>query len=258
MDMTAKLAALGARRSGSGPARAVWLGIASPQLAEMAALAGAEFGVIDTEHGQIGPETMAEMVRALEAGGARAMVRVGEISPAAIKHALDAGAIGVIVPYVESAAEARAAVEAFHFRPLGKRGAAVRVIRSARYGGDADYAGRWNDAGVLVCQIESRAGLAAAGEIAALEGVDMLLLGPSDYCADAGLDIGAERDAVRAVFDEVAAAARGPGKGVMGFPFPGMDPAALGQAGCEVVVVGSDVAALTDALAAAVGALEGG
>lgn len=232
------------------PARAVWLGIASGQVAEMAALAGAEIGVIDTEHGQIGPETMAEMVRALGAGGARAVVRVADVAPGPIKHALDAGAFGIIVPYVESAAEARAAVEAFSFPPLGKRGSAFRVIRGARYGADADYGTRWNETGVLVLQIESRAGLSAAAGIAGTEGVDMLLFGPSDYAADAGLAL--DDPAVVTAWREMAKAARDAGKGVMGFPWPGMDPKALAAEGCEIVVVGSDVVVLTAGLTAAV------
>lgn len=235
---------------GRRPGRAVWLGLASAQVAEMAARAGAEVGVVDGEHGQIGPESMADMVRALQGAGARAVVRVPGLVPGAIKHALDAGADGVIVPYVESAAEARAAVEAFHFPPLGKRGAAFRVIRGAGYGADAGYRDAWRGRGALILQIESRAGLAAAPAIAATEGVAMLLFGPSDFAADAGLAM--TDPALLAAWRGVEAAARAAGRGVMGFPWPGMDAAAMAAGGCDLVAVGSDVVALTAGLAAAV------
>ncbi len=240
--------------TGGRTARAVWLGIASAETAGMAALAGAEVGVVDTEHGQIGPETCAAMISALHAGGAKAITRVATTEPGRIKHALDAGADGIIVPYVETVAEAQAAVEAFCFPPLGKRGSAMRVMRAARYGADVDYGPTWNDTGLLVLQIESRRGLAAAPEIAAVAGVDMLLLGPSDFCADAGWSLGADGEKVFDAWREIDAAARAAGKGMMGFSWPAADAARLAEAGCEIVTVASDIVVLTSGLAAAVGA----
>ena len=95
-------------------------------------------------------------------------------------------------------------------------------------------------------------GLAAAADIAAVEGVDMLFFGPSDYCADAGLNFVDDAEAVWAAWEKMNAAARSVGKGVMGFPWPGADPKRLTEAGCESVTVASDVVALTTALKQAV------
>lgn len=242
------------RLAGQVPARCLWLDLPSPMAAEIAGRAGAELCVVDTEHGQIGPETLADMLRALELTGTPALVRVGDAGPGRIKHALDAGAAGIIVPYVESAAEARAAVRASFAPPLGARGMATVVTRAGAYGADVDYAATWNARGFLALQIETEKGLAVAPEIAAIEGVDMLFLGPSDYAADRGLDPATDGGAILAALSEMAAAARNAGKLVGAFPWPGADPARLMAEGADLVAVGSDVRALADGLAAAVAA----
>ena len=237
------------RLAGRVPARCVWLDLPSPMTAELVGLAGPELAVVDAEHGQIGPETLADMLRALEITGTPALVRVGDAGAGRVKHALDAGAAGILVPYVETAAEARAAVRAFCAPPLGARGMATGVTRAGGYGTEADYAAEWNESGLLALQIESEKGLAVAPEIAAVEGVDMLFLGPSDYAADRGLDPLGDSDAILAALREIGAAARSAGKLVGAFPWPGVDPARLVAEGVDLVAAGSDVRALLKGLA---------
>jgi 4-hydroxy-2-oxoheptanedioate aldolase len=173
--------------TGQVPARCFWLDLPSPMAAEIAGHVGVELCVIDTEHGQIGPETVAGMLRALDLTKTPALVRLGDAGAGRVKHALDAGAAGVLIPYIETVHEARAAVRAFCAPPLGQRGMATGVSRAAGFGAIGDYAQTWNDTGLLALQIETAKGLAAAPEIAALPGVDMLFFGPSDYSADQGL-----------------------------------------------------------------------
>ena len=144
---------------------------------------------IDTEHGQIGPETVTNMLRALDLSNTPALVRLGDAGAGRVKHALDAGAAGVLIPYIETVEEARAAVRVFCAPPLGKRGMATGVSRAGSFGANKDYARTWNDTGILALQIETGKGLAVAADIAALEGVDMLFFGPSDYSADQNLDV---------------------------------------------------------------------
>lgn len=242
------------RLAGRVPARCFWLDLPSPMAAEIAGRAGPELCVVDTEHGQIGPETLADMLRALDVTGTPALVRIGDAGPGRIKHALDAGAGGIIVPYVETAEEARAAVRATFAPPLGARGMATSVTRAGLYGADAAYAREWNVRGLLALQIETAKGLAAAAEIAAVDGVDMLFLGPSDYAMDLGVDIASDGSAVLAALREMAAAARGAGKLVGAFPWPGTDPAALIAEGCDLVAAASDARALAEGLAAGLAA----
>jgi 2-keto-3-deoxy-L-rhamnonate aldolase RhmA len=238
------------RLAGRVPARCFWLDLPSAMAAEVAGRVGPELCVIDTEHGQIGPETLVDMLRALALSGTPALVRVGDAGAGGVKHALDAGAAGLIVPYVETVEEARAAMRAFCTPPLGARGMASVVSRATGFGADADYAREWNARGLLALQIETGRGLAAASAIAAIKGVDMLFFGPSDYAADRGLDAVAESGAILAAFREMAAAAHGAGKLVGAFPWPGAEPARLIAEGADLVAAGSDVRALMQGLRA--------
>jgi 4-hydroxy-2-oxoheptanedioate aldolase len=240
--------------TGQVPARCFWLDLPSPMAAEIAGHTGVELCVIDTEHGQIGPETVAGMLRALDLTKTPALVRLGDAGAGRVKHALDAGAAGVLIPYIETVEEARAAVRAFCAPPLGQRGMATGVSRAAGFGAIGDYAQTWNDTGLLALQIETAKGLAAAPEIAALPGVDMLFFGPSDYSADQGLDPARDSDTIMVACRAMIAAARQAGKLAGAFPWPGGDPARLIAEGADLVAAGSDVRGLaksfTDSLVA--------
>ncbi|HUS56111.1 MAG TPA: aldolase/citrate lyase family protein [Thermohalobaculum sp.] len=238
--------------TGQIPARCFWLDMPSPMAAEIAGCAKPELCVIDTEHGQIGPETVTGMLRALDLSGVPALVRVGDAGAGRIKHALDAGAAGVIVPFIETAEEASLAVRAFCTPPFGTRGLAPAVSRAARYGADTDYARTWNDRGILALQIETRKGLANAGVIAAIEGVDMLFFGPGDFSMDSGLDAARDGDKIMAACRAVIAAAHSAGKLAGVFPWPDRgDPASVIAEGADLVAVGSDVRGLAQSLKAA-------
>ena len=239
------------RLAGRLPARCIWLDIPSCMTAEIAGQAGTELCVVDAEHGQIGPETVVQMLRALELTGTSALVRVGDTAPGPVKHALDGGAGGVIVPYVETVEEARAAIDAFYVPPLGKRGLAAIVTRAGRFGVQADYTATWNDTGLLALMIETGQGLAAAAQIAALDGADMLFFGPYDFANDQGMDAERAGEALMKTFRKMTAAAHGAGKLAAAFPWPGADPARLIAEGADLVAVGADVIALRRGLAAA-------
>ncbi len=246
------------RLTGHVPSRCFWLDLPSPMAAEIAGRVGAELCVIDTEHGQIGPETLTDMLRALDLSRTPALVRLGDAGAGRVKHALDAGAAGILVPYVETVEEARAAIRAFCAPPLGKRGMATGVSRAGGVWSVRDYARTWNDTGLLVLQIETARGLAAAPEIAALDGVDMLFFGPSDYSADRGLDPVADSDEILTACRRMIAAAREAGKLAGAFPWPGAGPdrliASESGGGADLVAVGSDVRALGQSFAAALAA----
>ena len=244
-----------ARLTGRPQARCLWVDIPSAMVAEIVGRAGAEAVVLDTEHGQIGPETLANMLRALALTGTPGIVRLGDAGAGRVKHALDAGAAGVLIPFVETADEARAAVRAFYTPPFGTRGLAPAVSRAAAYGADTDYAKTWNQRGILALQIETAKGLENAAEIAAVDGGDMLFFGPGDYSLDNGLSLTSDGAKIMAALRKMIAAAHGANKMAGAFPWAdGGDPATLIAEGAELVAAGSDVRAMAGGLAAGLAA----
>ena len=176
-----------------------WLNIPSEMSAEVAALAGYQLALVDLEHGPTSTETLLRQMLALQARGTSVIARTPETSPAWFKRILDLGPGGLMVPSVHSVEIAKQAVAEFKYAPEGRRGFAAGVIRAADYGVSADdWAARWNANGLLILQIESVAGLHAAPEIAALDGVDMLFFGPADYAVDLGPVAGAQSAVVEA------------------------------------------------------------
>lgn len=161
--------------------------IGAPAVAEVMGLAGFDFLIVDTEHGPLGIETAENMVRAVELAGAVPIVRVAENNPAAICRALDIGALGVQVPQVTTADDARRAVHAARYYPEGARGAAM--MRSARYSAvqPAGYFARANAETMVVLHCESVAAVDNLPEILQVEGVDVVFVGPFDLSQSLGV-----------------------------------------------------------------------
>ncbi|MGF1445163.1 MAG: HpcH/HpaI aldolase/citrate lyase family protein [Pikeienuella sp.] len=239
------------RLCGPGSVACAWLGLAAPAAARLTALAGLRAAVIDREHGAIGVETAAAMVFAVKAQGAAAFVRVPDRGKGQIQQALDAGADGLVLPQVETAEQAAAAVRLALYPPAGSRGAAAAVIPATGYGTTPGYQSGWNAHALIAAQIESRAGLAAMRDIAAVPGIDMLFFGPFDYSADAGLDVETDASALAEVFAEIRAAASEAGKLSGAFPWPGRRAGELLGEGVDLVAAVSDLVALRAAFAAA-------
>ncbi|WP_255149878.1 HpcH/HpaI aldolase family protein [Halorarius halobius] len=163
-----------------------WVSLSDPAVAEVAA-PEFDFLMLDTEHAPNGTETIANQVRAVEAapGEAVPLARALDNDVGAIKRLLDLGVAGVMVPMVESAAEAREAARAANYPPEGDRG--VAAARASDYGRDLDgYFETANERTVLLVQIETEAGLENVEEIAAVDGVDALFVGPADLSANLG------------------------------------------------------------------------
>lgn len=165
--------------------RAFWLEAGSPVMAEAAVYAGFRFLLIDNEHGPASIETTAHMARAIEAAGGHPMVRVAANDPVLLKQVLEIGITSILIPLIKTAEEAREAVAACRYPPQGKRGFAGD-IRASRYGANSDYAKTANDGLFLMLQIEDPVGVENAEEIAAVEGVDLILIGPYDMSGGYG------------------------------------------------------------------------
>jgi len=201
------------------PAMGLSVMIPSPQVVEMAGTLGFDWVLIDMEHGTIGLETVELMAMAAEAAGIAAIVRPPTNASHHIARAMDRGAIGVQVPHVLDAADAARAVAAVKFHPVGTRGLAAGT-RPAGYdlkAGLAEYVTAAN-AETLVCvQVEDGEAVARTAEIAAVPGVDVVFVGPSDLSQSMGFpgDPGAEP--VARAIDAVFAAAKKKGR-VLGYP----------------------------------------
>ena len=162
-----------------------WLALGSSSVAEVLARADFDFLVIDLEHAPICDSTAADMIRTIDLSGVSPLVRVDYLNHARIKRLLDAGAHGIIVPNVKSASEARKAVRLTRYPPLGVRG--VGLHRAQNYGRQFDaYWKAAADQILVVLQIESMQGISSIPEIAAIEGIDALMLGPYDLSSDVG------------------------------------------------------------------------
>ena len=153
----------------------LWASIPTPLTAEAAAAAGADYVVIDQQHGAVGPGDMLAMLQAIQAGGAAPLVRVARNEAFTIGSALDLGAHGVIVPMVEDAEQAAHAVSACRYAPEGIR--SFGALREPAPG----------PAPVCLVMIETRAGLERVDEIARTPGLDGLYIGPSDLALSFGL-----------------------------------------------------------------------
>lgn len=201
------------------PALGVSVMIPSPQVVEMVGGLGFDWVLLDCEHGTIGLESLELMIMAADACGITPVVRPATKAPHHIMAVLDRGAAGVQVPHVVTEDDARAVVEAVKFHPLGQRGLAADT-RAARYGyrGDLDTFLREANEATLVCvQIEDDEALDNAERIAAVPGVDVVFIGPSDLSQSMGYPSRPEAPEVREAIDDVIAAALGAGK-VAGLP----------------------------------------
>jgi len=213
-----------------------------------------DFVCVEAEHSALGRETVQALVAASALAGTPALVRVAANAPIEIAAALDAGAAGVIVPRVDSAAAAEAAVGAARYPPLGTRG--VGPGRAAAYGKTIpEYFARANGELVVGVQIESGQAVSEAGAIARVDGVDFVFVGPGDLAASIGVPFGDPR--VDEQVAAVLAAAR-----VAGRP-AGIWAASAERAvgwlgsGFQLVILGSDLGFLAEGLARALAGLAG-
>jgi 2-dehydro-3-deoxyglucarate aldolase/4-hydroxy-2-oxoheptanedioate aldolase len=190
------------------PRLGTWLSIGSPVIAELAALAGFDWVLIDLEHGSAAEAAVPDQLRALRGSRTEGIVRVGAPQADLIARVLDWGAQGLMTPHVDSAAEAEQIVRAAHYAPRGQRGYS-RTVRAHDYGLRAPEA---TPAPLIMAQIETIEGVSQAGEIARVEGVDVLFVGPADLQRDLQHRAAAAPGDFAQCLDIVVAAARDAGK----------------------------------------------
>jgi 4-hydroxy-2-oxoheptanedioate aldolase len=163
----------------------LWVSLASAYSAELVAGSGFDWLLIDTEHSPNEVDNTLAQLQAVAASPVSAVVRPAWNDKVLMKRHLDIGAQTLLVPYVQSEEEARAAAEAIRFPPRGVRGVAG-MTRATRFGRVADYAKRADTELCLLVQVETRAGLDALEAIARTDGVDGVFIGPADLAAGLG------------------------------------------------------------------------
>jgi 4-hydroxy-2-oxoheptanedioate aldolase len=188
--------------------------IPSPQVVEMLARLGFDWVLLDCEHGTFSPESLEIMTMAADGAGITAVGRPRDASAGAIQEVLERGVLGVQVPHVNSAAEARAVVDAVKYHPLGRRGLAART-RPAGYGIGVsldDYARRANAETLICVQLEGVEALDRVEEITAVDGIDVFFVGPADLSQALGHPGQTDHPDVRAAMAKAFAAIQGRGK----------------------------------------------
>jgi 2-dehydro-3-deoxyglucarate aldolase/4-hydroxy-2-oxoheptanedioate aldolase len=220
-----------------------WLSVGSPVIAELAAVCGLDWVLLDLEHGCGSEADLPDQLRALRGGPTRGIVRVPGDRPDLVARVLDQGADGVMVPHVDRAEQAEQLVRAASYPPRGQRGVS-RTVRAHDYG-LRPLDGR--PAPMLIAQIETLAAVDQAAAIAGVDGIDMLFVGPADLQHDLAVRQPTAGAGFEDCLDRVVAAARAAGKaaGIL-VREPGDLPRRAEQ-GFSFVAVESDVAILRNA-----------
>ena len=169
------------------PKIGLFLNSHSPTVAEQLASSGYDWLLVDTQHGPMGYERLSAMLAGIGNGGAKSLVRVGGYNDRpGIQQSLDMGADGVLVPYINTAEEARQAISCTKYPTAGTR-SVYFPQRSMNKAGLLGYAGAWNDNAIVALQVETADCIKNIAEIAAVPGVDILFLGQNDLCMSMGL-----------------------------------------------------------------------
>ena len=230
----------------------LWCSMASPVAAEILAGAGFDWIVIDGEHAPNDIVTLLPQLQAMRGGTAEPVFRVPWNEPVIIKRALDVGARSLLIPFVQNADEARKAVAATRYPPLGIRGVAV-APRANDYGRIQSYHRNAHLDTCVLVQLETKIALKEVEAVAAVEGVDGIFIGPSDLAAAFGHLGNPKHPEVQAAIADAAQRIRANGKSAGILTGNADDAEGLFDAGYNFVAVGSDVGVLArtaEALAA--------
>lgn len=189
----------------------LWMTLASHYATEAVAGAGFDWMLLDMEHSPNDDDDILRQMQVLAGYATHAVVRPVWNDPLVFKRLLDMGAQTLLVPYVQSADEAQAAVRAIRYPPDGIRGVSA-ITRASRFGRVTDYAQRAHEALCLLVQVESLQALSQIEAIASVDGVDGIFIGPGDLAASMGLMGQLRHPDLLAVIDEAIARIRACGK----------------------------------------------
>ena len=238
----------------------VFVTIPAPRVVELCGIAGYDYVIIDAEHGPMDFGVCENMVRAAEAANITPLIRVPSHEPKTILRYLDIGALGIMAPQVNSAADARAVVSAVKYAPEGTRG--FGPGRSARFSvGEpmSEYAANENEQTLIIAQLENVAALDELDEIVRTPGIDAFEIGTGDLSASMGMPGQSSRPEVQEVVSKFVKAVLDSGSVIGDTVTDGDSAIDLYDQGYRMLDTSFDSlarGALSDLRVAAVGALE--
>lgn len=225
------------------PCFGAWMLSTSADMAEILAYAGLDFLVLDHEHGQGGIDDAIGQLRAMKGSDCVGLLRVPSNDHVYIKRALDAGVGGIMVPNVSSAAEAQRVVDSCRYAPAGIRGA-FGGMRAMQYGFNPGYYETSFENLLVVVQVENARAIDAIPEIGAIEGVDVIFIGPRDLSATLGRLNQFDDPTVRGQIERTADAILASGKLLGSTAASGKAAKELAARGYRFIVPGSDAGLL--------------
>jgi 4-hydroxy-2-oxoheptanedioate aldolase len=228
------------------PQIGLWATLGNANCAELCAGAGFDWLLLDSEHGTTEVVDVLDQLRAVHGSPTAAVVRPPCGDTALIKRYLDIGSQSLMIPMVESAAQARELVAATHYAPQGVRGVAA-ITRAARWTRVKNYLANARQELCLITQIESARGLENLEAIAAVDGVDALFIGPADLAATMGHLGNSGHPEVMAAVEKGIARARAAGKPVGLLTIEEKTARRYLELGAQFVAVGVDVTLLARA-----------
>ncbi|TML86498.1 MAG: aldolase [Actinobacteria bacterium] len=228
---------------------------ATPAIARLTAAAGAEFTLFDLEHSGYGIERMRNVLAAARGADTVPFLRVPDAAYDLIARGLDLGAMGVMVPAVESVEEAGLVVESARFPPVGRRGLRVLLPDEWEPEGASATLEKENAETLVIVQIETTAGLETVDEIAAVDGIDILWIGHFDLTASLGIPGDFENPRYRESVDRVLAAGAAAGKPVGMVCGSVEEGAALVQRGFRILAYSFDIVLYEDAVKTGIASL---
>ncbi|MEO8755006.1 MAG: aldolase/citrate lyase family protein, partial [Casimicrobiaceae bacterium] len=221
----------------------LWLTLESTTATEVLAGSGYDWLLLDMEHTTVDPSQIAAHVRAAHGGTAELVVRIPWNEPIMVKRLLDAGVRSLMFPCVQSGAEAAAAVAATRYPPHGIRGVSGNM-RANSFARVKDYAQTYRDEQCVIVQLESPKAIAAIEEIAAVDGVDALFIGPNDLAATMGYFGQPGAPEVKALITAAIPRINRTGKAAGILNYNIAEARALFKAGVDFIAVNSDTGIL--------------
>ena len=233
--------------------RGLWLGLGSAAVAELASRCGFDWCLIDAEHGPNDLQRIQAQLQAMNGAPAAPVVRVPVGEDWVLKQVLDLGAQSVLVPMIDTVEQAEAAVAAVRYPPHGRRGMGAALARASGYNAIADYSVNSNAEICLMVQAESRLAIDNIDGISAVEGVDVVFIGPADLSADMGYPGRPDAPEVLDAIDHAIARIRAAGKAPGIIAFDLAEQSRYIDKGVQFLGVGADVTSLAAALKALAG-----
>jgi 4-hydroxy-2-oxoheptanedioate aldolase len=249
---------LAARLRAGEIVHSAWCGLGAPIVAEMIARDGFSTVTLDTQHGLWDFASMREAIVAIRDGGAAPMVRVALNDFGTVSRLLDVGCEGIIAPFINTAADARAFAAVAKYPPLGERSfGPMRAMALTGIANPRDYVAQANDNVVVLAMIETRAAVDNIEAIAATPGIDGLFLGPVDMALtlSGGKALDADAPEVDRVLERIIKATKDTGKIAGTYCFEAEQAAAFEKRGVRFFLIGSDTAFLRGGTSAALKAL---